>query len=117
MLIIAGFPENARFSLIFFFQERYRLSGLAGEDSGPVAGVIGYEGMEALVDLCESGFNLYRMGRLCAWTCLIGAILGAALMIGPCWLAKWEAVSAAKVLLYMVLWLIPGAAAAMMLRK
>ena len=82
-----------------------------------VAGVIGYEGLEALVDLCESGVSLFRMGRLCAWACLLGAILGAALMIGPCWLGKWETVSAAKVLLYMLLWAIPGPAAALTLRK
>lgn len=99
------------------FPERYRLSGLTETEEGPVAGVIGFEGLEALVDLCESGVALYRFGRLCAWACLVSVLLGAALMLPACWLGNWGSVSAAKALLYMLLWVLPGAVSALMLRK
>ena len=99
------------------FPERYRLSALAEEDESPAAGVIGCEGLEAMVDLCESGVRLYRFGSVCAWACLVSVILGAALMLPMCWLGKWAAVSAAKVLLYMLLWVLPGVISMLMLRK
>ena len=53
-------------------------SALAEEDERPAAGVIGCEGLEAMVDLCESGVRLYRFGSVCAWACLVSVILGAA---------------------------------------
>ena len=99
------------------FPERYRLSGLAAEENGPVAGVIGFQGLEGLVDLCESGRSLYAVGRICAWACLGAAILGVALTAAPCWLGKWAAVSAGKVLIYMLLWVLPGIAGTALMRK
>ena len=99
------------------FPERYRLSSLSGEEGSPVAGVVGFQGLEGLVDLYESGRGLYRMGRLCAWVCLGSAILGIVLCIAPCWLGNWAAVSAGRILIYMLLWLLPGAAGAVTLRK
>lgn len=98
------------------FQERYKLSAPA-EENGPAAGITGREGLEAMTDLFESGMGLYRMGRVCAWACLGSAILGAALMIAPCWLGNWAFASAGRVLLYMLLWVLPAVAGALMQRK
>ena len=99
------------------FPERYRLSALSAEESSPVAGVVGFQGLEGLVDLYESGRSLFRMGRLCAWICLASAVLGVALAVVPCWLGSWSAVSAGKILIYMLLWVIPGIVGAAALRK
>ena len=99
------------------FPERYRLSAVVQEHKSPAAGVLGGDDLESLVDLCEWGTSLYRIGRICAWACLGSAVLGAALMIGPCWLGNWAAASAAKVLLYMLLWVLPGIIGSAMLGR
>jgi len=99
------------------FPERYRLSAVAQDLKSPAAGVVGGDSLETLVDLCEWGTGLYRIGRLCAWACLGSVILGAVLVIAPCWLGNWAAVSAAKILLYMLLWALPGIVGAAMLGR
>ncbi len=99
------------------FPDRYRISGVTVSGDTPVAGILGQQGLEPLVELFESGTNLYRIGRVCAWACLGSVILGAILALVPCWTGHWAAVSAARVLLYMLLWLLPGAAGTLLLKK
>ena len=99
------------------FQERYELSAVGTEEGGPAAGITGREGLDALVELSESGRSLYRIGTVCAWACLVCTVLGAALIAAPCWLGRWELVSAGRVLLYMLLWVLPPLAGSLLLRR
>lgn len=99
------------------FPERYRIHIQDGDDSSPPAGITGQDGLEPLVDLYESGSALYRFGRICAWACPAGAILGAVLAAVPCWTGNWAAVSAARILIYMLLWLIPGLVCRIIMKK
>ena len=99
------------------FPERYSLSAAGKDHDTPAAGLLGGEDLETMVDLCEWGGSLYRIGRICAWACLGSAILGIALMIAPCWTGNWAAASAARALLYMLAWTLPGIAGAVMLGK
>ena len=99
------------------FPERYRIRIQEGDDTAPPAGITGQDGLEPLVDLYESGIALYRFGRICAWACPACAILGAVLAAVPCWTGSWAAVSAARILIYMLLWLIPGFICRIILKK
>jgi len=99
------------------FAERYRISGTPAGSNSPIAGIIAQDGLETLVDLSECGTQLFQLGRLCAWICLGSAVLGAALMLAPCWLGNWTAAAAWRVLLYMLLWLAPTLAARLVTRK
>ena len=99
------------------FAERYRISGTPARGKNPIAGILSQDGLEMLVDLAESGTQLFQLGRLCAWICPVSAALGAALLLGPCWLGNWAAAAAWRVLVYMLFWLIPTLAARLMLRK
>lgn len=99
------------------FPERYRISGANDSGETPPAGILGQEGLEPMVDLYESGTSLYQYGKLCAWSCLGSAILGAVLALAPCWTGNWPAVSAARILLYMLLWLLPGVVSNALLKK
>ena len=99
------------------FPDRYRLSAVPENEGGFAAGITGQPGLEALTDLYESGMSLYLMGQVCAWVCVIGAVLGAVLLIAPCWLGNWGFASAARVLLYMLLWVLPSVVGAAFLRK
>ena len=98
------------------FPERYAIDTDADE-SIPPAGLLGQEGLEAFVELYETGRLLHRCGRLCAAACLAGAVIGAVLTVVPCWNGNWAAVSASRVLLYMLLWLIPGFVCRALLKK
>ena len=89
----------------------------AAEESVPPAGLLGQEGLEAMVELYDTGRTMHRCGRLSAASCLAGAVIGAALAVAPCWSGNWAAVSAARVLLYMLAWLIPGFACRALLKK
>jgi len=99
------------------FAERYRISSTPASGESIVAGFMGREGLDSLVDLSESGNSLYQMGRITAWACLVSVVLGAVLMLLPCWRGSWSAVSAGRVLVYMLVWLLPGVAGALLLRK
>ena len=99
------------------FPERYSISGANEGGDTPPAGIMGQEGLEPLVDLYESGSALYRFGRICTWACLGSAALGAILVLAPCWTGNWASVSAARMLLYMLLWLLPGVACAVLTEK
>ena len=99
------------------FPERYKISGASDSGDTPPAGILGQEGLEPLVDLYESGTSLFQYGRLCAWACLGSAILGAILVLAPCWTGHWALVSAARILVYMLLWLLPGVVSALALKK
>ena len=98
------------------FPERYAID-TAADESVPPAGLLGQEGLEAMVELYETGRTMHRCGRLSAASCLAGAVIGAALAVAPCWSGNWAAVSAARVLLYMLAWLIPGFACRALLKK
>ena len=99
------------------FPERYRISVDDGDDAAPPAGIMGQEGLEPLVDLYESGTKLYRFGRICSWACPVSAVLGIILAAVPCWNGDWAAVSAARILLFMLLWLIPGIVCRSLMKK
>ncbi len=98
------------------FPERYAID-TAADESVPPAGLLGQEGLEAMVELYETGRTMHRCGRLSAAACLAGAVIGAALTVAPCWTGDWAAVSAARVLLYMLAWLLPGFACRALLKK
>ena len=98
------------------FPERYAID-TAADESVPPAGLLGQEGLEAMVELYETGRTMHRCGRLSAASCLAGAVIGAALAVAPCWSGNWGAVSAARVLLYMLAWLLPGFACRALLKK
>jgi hypothetical protein len=98
------------------FPERYAID-TAADESVPPAGLLGQEGLEAMVELYETGRTMHRCGRLSAAACLAGAVIGAALTVAPCWSGNWAAVSAARVLLYMLAWLLPGFACRALLKK
>ncbi len=99
------------------FPERYRISGTPAGSRSPIAGILSQDGLETLVDLAESGTQLFQLGRLCTWSCLVSVVLGAVLMITPCWLGNWTAAAAWRVLVYMLLWLAPALAARLLMRK
>ncbi len=99
------------------FPERYRISATPAGSRSPIAGIISQDGLETLVDLAECGTQLFQLGRICAWSCLVSAVLGAALMFTPCWLGSWTAAAAWRVLVYMLLWLAPALASRLLTRK
>ena len=99
------------------FPERYTISGANDNAESPPAGLLGQEGLEPLVELYECGTSLYLYGRVAAWASLGSAILGAVLCLAPCWTGNWAAVSAARMLLYMLLWLLPGVVSSFLLKK
>ena len=99
------------------FPERYKLSSAGKDTDTPAAGILGGDDLETVVDMCTWGVSLHRIGRICAWACLVGAILGAAFMTVPCWTGNWAAASAAKALLYMLAWTLPGLVGAVMLGR
>ena len=99
------------------FPDRYRISGISTSGDSPVAGILGQEGLEPLTDLYESGTALYQIGRVCAWACLACAILGAVLAVVPGWSGDWAALSAARMLIFHALWLLPGIVGAILLKK
>ena len=98
------------------FPERYAIDTNADEGAPP-AGLLGQEGLEPMVELYETGRMMHRCGRLSAAACLAGAVIGAALTVVPCWRGDWAAVSSARVLLYMLAWLLPGFVCRTLLKK
>ena len=99
------------------FPELYKLSAAGKDQQTPAAGVLEGDDLEVVMDLCEWGGSLYCIGRICAWACLTGAVVGAVLMIAPCWTGNWAAASAAKTLLYMLAWTLPGIAGVIVLGR
>lgn len=99
------------------FRERYEISAAALEAKGSAAAVMGREGLEQLTDVWESGRTLYVLGSVCAWASLAGAVLGLVLAVAPCWLGNWGLVSAGRVLVYMLLWVLPALVGSLLLRK
>ena len=91
------------------FSERFRISGTPVTEESPVAAVISREGVVPIVELSERGSRLY-------WGALAGtaiaaatAVLGLVIMFISCWQGNFEAGSAAKALLLMILPLLPQA--------
>ncbi|MBR6208637.1 MAG: hypothetical protein IKQ69_06525 [Oscillospiraceae bacterium] len=99
------------------FPERYKLAAALTDGKRPVAGVMAREGLDLVVDLAESGSQLYQLGRICAWAALASAVLGMVLMLIPCWLGNWAAASAWRVLAYGLLWLLPALISRLLLQK
>jgi len=87
--------------------ERYRISGVPGESSGFSAAVMTRDGLDMLVEVSEYGVRMYTYGRICALAALISAAVGMLLLLVPCLSGLWSVASAANVLVYMLVWLLP----------
>jgi len=87
--------------------ERYRISGLPGEGSAFTAAVMARDGLDMLVEVSEYGVRMYTYGRICALAALISAVAGMILLLIPCLSGLWSVASAANVLVYMLVWLLP----------
>ncbi len=87
--------------------ERFRISGLPASGERPVAAVLAMGGLGRLVELSARGKYLYYSALTGAGLTVGGTLLGLALAFLLCWGGAWAAVSAARLLLYMLLWLLP----------
>ena len=99
------------------FAERYRISGIPASAGSPVSGVMAQDGLDTLVDYAECGTMLYFYGRVCAWTNIACALVGILPTIVPIWQGSWDIITAGRILLYMILWLIVPIALRELLRK
>lgn len=87
--------------------ERYRISGLPGNGDSFAAAVMSRDGLDMLVEVSEYGVRMYTYGRICAIAALLSAVAGMLMMLIPCLSGLWSVVSAANVLIYMLVWLLP----------
>lgn len=97
--------------------ERFRISGTPAAGESPIAGIMAQDGLDALVDFNECGKQLYGFGLICSWAALVSAALGMAILLVPGWLGNWATASAANVLMYMVLWLMPPIVMSFLIKK
>ncbi|MDO4749992.1 MAG: hypothetical protein Q4A39_04030, partial [Eubacteriales bacterium] len=89
------------------FAERYRLSSLEADKPRRYAAVLARSGLSPFVEAAERGSRLYRSTRFCAFLSLLCSVFGLLLMFLLCWNSSYESASAANLITYMMLWMIP----------
>jgi len=91
------------------FTERFRISGTPVTEASPVAAVVCREGVMPVVEMSERGSRLYWGVMAGTAIAAAAAVIGLILMFISCWQGNFEAASAAKALLLMLLPLLPQA--------
>ena len=91
------------------YSERFRISGAEPDKASRVAAAIAREGMQPLVDAADRGRRLYTGIRAGTLISALGCVVGLLLMFLLCWTGSFEAATAANVVTFMLLWLIPAA--------
>ena len=99
------------------YSERFRISGARPDESSAVAAVLAREGMGPLVDTAERGRRTHLAVRISAWASVIGSVFGAIIMFLLCWTGAFDSASASNVIIFMLLWLLPMAAAVIGLER
>ena len=91
------------------YSERFRISAAEPDKSSRVAAAIAREGMQPLVDAAERGRRLYSAIRVGTWITAVGCVFGLLMMFLLCWTKTYDLRTAANVVTFMLLWLIPTA--------
>lgn len=74
------------------------------------AAIVSAGGLEVIADIFNTSHYLSRCGRILRLLCLISAAVGLALGSFFCLRGAWTVISATRLLLYMLFWLLPGLA-------
>ena len=99
------------------YSERFAISGAETDEDSRVAAVTAREGMGPLVEAADAGKRLYGAARLSAGISAAGSVIGLLVMFLMCWLRAFDSASAANVLLFMLLWIIPTVVISLGLRR
>ncbi len=91
-------------------EERQSLRENPMEQEGVPAAIVSAGGLDALTDVFDSARYLTRCGRIVRILCIVSTVLGLLLGFVFCLRGAWGVVSATRLLLYMLFWLLPGLA-------
>ena len=94
------------------YSERFRISAAEPDKRSAVAAAIAREGMQPLVDAAERGRRLYGAIRIGTIIAAVGCVFGLLMMFLLCWTGTFDTRTAANVITFMLLWLIPTAVVA-----
>ena len=89
------------------YAERYRISAAEPDNDSRVAAVIVRDGMGPLVEVAERGHRASLGVRAATAISVAGSVFGVVLMFLLCWIGAFDSASAANVITFMLLWLIP----------
>ena len=89
-------------------EERQVLRDYQTEQERTPAAIVSAGGLDGLVDLFDSGRYLSLCGRIVRIIAVASTALGLLLGFVFCLRGAWTVVSATRVLLYMLFWLLPG---------
>ena len=78
--------------------------------SGVAAAVVSSCGLDTMSTLFEAAHVLFRCGRILRLLCLLSSLLGVGLGFVFCLKGMWQLLSTARLLLYMLFWLLPALA-------
>ena len=89
-------------------EERQLLREYKTEREPTPAAIVSAGGLDGLVDVFDSSRYLSLCGRIVRVTAIVSTALGLLLGFVFCLRGAWSVVSATRVLLYMLFWLLPG---------
>ncbi len=99
------------------FIERYEISAASPTDASKPAALISKDGLGPLINLADHSRLLYRTVQLCVMLSIMSVILGMVLAFSYFCSASFAAVSAGRVMVYMLLWLLPVLISAIILHR
>lgn len=89
------------------FIERYEISAASPTDASKPAALMSKDGLDALITLADYSRLMYKSVRICVLLSIMSTVLGIVLAFSYFCSASFAAVTAAKVMVYMLLWLLP----------
>ena len=91
------------------YSERFRISGAEPDKSSRVSAAIAREGMQPLVDAADRGRRLYGAIRIGTIISAAGCVFGLLMVFLLSWAKTFDISTAANVITFLLLWLIPSA--------
>lgn len=91
------------------YSERFRISGAEPDKSSRVSAAIAREGMQPLVDAADRGRRLYGAIRIGTLIAAAGCVFGLLMVFLLSWSKTFDVSTAANVITFLLLWLIPSA--------
>jgi len=97
--------------------ERYRISETPASGKKPVSGIMARDGLDTLVDFAENSSRYFQIGLVNTLLTLASVVVGVLISLIPGWKGNWEYLSAGRVFLYNLLWLLPPLGSLVLFRK
>lgn len=97
--------------------ERYRISEAPAAGKKPISGILARAGLDTLVDFAENSSRFFQIGMINTLLTLASVVLGVLACLVPGWKGNWEFLSAGRVFLYDLLWLLPSLGSLVLFRK